>query len=49
MVGARQIYELLENNALPGFQKVAELSAGDHFDYDDAVVVYKNLNPQDRK
>lgn len=41
---SRDIYEKLERGELPGFERVALLSAGDVFGGNDAVAVYKNLN-----
>ena len=49
VVAAKRIYELLQNNALPTFQKLVQLSAGDRHGYDDMVVVYKNLRPPPRR
>jgi hypothetical protein len=45
VVRSRQIYQQLESGQFPGFERMAVLSAGDAFDGNDAIAVYRNLNP----
>jgi hypothetical protein len=40
---SRRIYEHLEQNRLPAFERIALLSAGDRFHGHDAVAVYRNV------
>ncbi len=41
-IEARKVYDKLDKGALPPFTKLATLSSGDRFDYDDMVMVYRN-------